>query len=108
MPAVAEDFLVREIRQRGRFRWHLLRCRCSTRDRRHDADRAAWLESGLVAVEVTDVLVVHVYVDETAQSPLVIEEVALDLRVLGNQLAERLADCGGIDVYGVKARGKLP
>ena len=95
VPAVALDFLARQLRRlvHGRIR--------PARHRRDDADGVARLERRLLAIEMADVLVVDVHVHEAAQLAVVVVQVAAEIAVFADQRLEQLANGAAVDFHDI-------
>src|SRR2546428_12395662 len=85
--------LVSEERRRLRRGFH------TSRDRRNDADRVARLHRCLIALEIPDILVVHVHVHEAAQLSFVRVQVFPKTVVLPRELGQQLTDSAAADLY---------
>ena len=64
----------------------------AARHRRDDAHGVVRRDGRLLLLQIPDVLVVHVYVDEAAQSALLVVEMRFQASVLPRQIREQLAD----------------
>ncbi len=104
VPAVTEDFLFRK-RGRLRRRFHHRR---SARDARDDRDGVAFLHGSGFLFQITDVFVIDIHVDETAQLAFVAVKLAAQILVFGREFAENLADGGAAQFDGVMFVGVLP
>ena len=51
----------------------------------NDADRIALVHAGLILLQVANILVVHVYVHEAAQAPVIGKQMLLQVRELAGE-----------------------
>jgi hypothetical protein len=103
MPAVTLHLVSRQLRRRA-----LLDRPGPARHRRDDADRVAGLQRGLLAIEMADVLVVDVHVHEAAQAAVLVEQMAAQIAVLGDQPLENVSNGAPLDFHDVLLAGKRP
>jgi hypothetical protein len=78
------------------------------RHRWHDADRVARLERRLLAIEVADVLVVHVDVDEAAELSVIVVQMTAQIAVPGDKRLEQLADGTAVELHDILPVGERP
>src|SRR5437764_10016657 len=77
-------------------------------DRRDDGQAVAFLHWGGFFLQVTNVLVVEINVDESAQLPVIGVKMAFQLAVLGDEGIQRLAHGGGAHLHAGALAGIRP
>src|SRR5882757_7895341 len=75
-----------------------MRCWGASGDGWHDADGVAVLCWRIFFCQITNILVVYVYVDEAAQLAFFGEQMFAQVAELRGQAAEGFADCAGFDL----------